>query len=256
MTYLAVHSTPIELPALRHLPGLYEPVSAATHLLGAVAFTFAGLVLLRRGGRGEPARLAFLGTFVASGVFLMLASGIYHAATGGGPTRAVMLRLDHAAIFVLIAGTFTPVHGLLFRGPLRWGPLALVWAAAAAGIAVNVLRTDLPPEWVELTCYLAMGWLGVASGVLVWRRRGFRAVRPLLWGGLAYSVGAIADFVRRPILVTGYVHAHELFHVAVLVGAAFHFAFVWRVAVAPANEGRAGRPFVVRSDDRESVTCQ
>jgi channel protein (hemolysin III family) len=229
MPFLA--SVPDNQPVLYRLPGFHEPVSAATHLLGAVAFAVAGGLLLRRGGRGDPARLAFLGTFVASGVFLMSISGVYHMLVAGGTARAVLLRLDHVAIFVLIAGTFTPVHGLLFRGALRWGPLALVWAAAAAGVAANVLMADVPPEGVSLACYLALGWLGVVSGVLLWWRYGFAAVRPLLWGGLAYSVGAVADFLRRPILIPRIVHAHELFHVAVLAGAAFHFAFVWRVAV-------------------------
>jgi channel protein (hemolysin III family) len=191
-------SAPVDRLALRSLPGFHEPFSAATHLLGAVAFAVAGVPLLRRGGRGDAARLAFLGTFVASGVLLMSASGAYHMAATGGTARAVMLRLDHAAILVLIAGTFTPVHGLLFRGPLRWGPLALVWAAAAAGVAVNALTASVPPEWVWLTCYLALGWLGAASGALVWWRYGFAMVRPLLWGGPAYSAGAVADFARRP----------------------------------------------------------
>jgi channel protein (hemolysin III family) len=217
--------------ALYRLPGFYEPFSAATHLLGALAFAVVGAVLLRRGGRGDAGRIACLGTFVASGVILMSMSGVYHMMAVGGAAREVMMRLDHAAIFALIAGTFTPVHGLLFRGPLRWGPLLLVWAAAAAGIAVNTLMADVPPEWVALTCYLAMGWLGFFSGVLVWRRYGFGAVRPLLWGGLAYSAGAVADFARRPVVIPGVVHAHEVFHLAVLAGASFHFAFVWRAAV-------------------------
>jgi channel protein (hemolysin III family) len=232
---------PVDRLALHSLPGFHEPFSAATHLLGALAFAIAGVPLLRRGGRGDAARLAFLGTYVVSGVFLMSVSGAYHMTATGGTARAVMLRLDHAAIFVLIAGTFTPVHGLLFRGALRWGPLAMVWAAPGAGVAINALTASVPPEWVWLTCYLALGWLGAVSGALVWWWYGFGMVRPLLWGGLAYSAGAVADVASRPIVIREVIHAHEVFHVAVLAGAAFHYVFVWRFAVRMRNDRSAAR---------------
>src|SRR5262245_30751473 len=99
---------PVESPApLFHLPGFHEPFSAISHLFGAVLFAFMGLLLLRR-GRGDTGRLIYLGVFVFACVFLMSMSGVYHMMIRGGAAHSVMERLDHAAIFVLIAGTFTP----------------------------------------------------------------------------------------------------------------------------------------------------
>ena len=223
---------------LYHYSGLHDPVSAVSHLLGAAAFAVLGGLLLRR-GRGDPARLACLAVYAVACVSLLLASGLYHMTGPGTALHDVMLRLDHGAIFVLIAGTFTPVHGLLFRGPLRWAPLVLVWSAAAAGVVLKTAFYTRVPERVGLSLYLALGWLGAVSGVLLWRRHGFRFVRPLLLGGLAYSAGAAADFLRRPVLIPGVVGAHELFHLAVLAGALLHWRFVWGFAGGPARPTQA-----------------
>ena len=222
---------------LRHLPGFYEPFSALSHLAGAALFVVLGGLLLRR-GRGDAVRLAFLGVYAAACVLLFLASGMYHMTVVGGAARALLGRLDHGAIFVLIAGTFTPVHGLLFRGPLRWGPLLFVWTAAVAGILVSTIYFDTLAEWIGLSFYLALGWFGVFSAVLLARRYGFGFIRPLVWGAVAYSAGGVMEFLRWPTPWPGVVHAHEVFHVAVLIGATCHWRFIWRFA--------AGRPETAR----------
>jgi channel protein (hemolysin III family) len=214
---------------VQHLPGIYEPFSALSHLLGAALFLLLGLLLLRR-GRGDGARLAFLGVYAASCVLLFCMSAAYHTVAASGAAQQVLVRLDHGAIFLLIAGSFTPAHGLLFRGPFRWMPLLLIWAAALGGVTLKVAYFYTVPEWLSLTFYLALGWVGVLSGSVLWARHGFGFIRPLLWGGIAYSVGAVVDFVRWPNPVPGVIHAHELFHVAVLVGALFHWSFVWQIA--------------------------
>jgi channel protein (hemolysin III family) len=164
---------------------------------------------------------------------LLAVSGLYHLTLPGGTSNRIMVRLDHDAIFLLIAGTFTPIHGLLFRGKMRWIPLAMVWSVAAAGIVLKTFLFDTVAESVGLTLYLGMGWFGTAAGVVLWKQFGFRFIRPLLFGGIAYSAGAVLEYFRWPILVPGIIHAHEVFHAAVLVGAAFHFAFIWRIAGSP-----------------------
>lgn len=214
---------------LYRLPGFYDPFSAISHLFGAVLFLVLGVILLRR-GRGDALRLVFLSVYAVSCVFLFAMSGVYHMLVGGGTAREVMARLDHAAIFVLIAATFTPLHGVLFRGWLRWVPLAIVWAAAVAAIALKTVFFGSLTEWVGLTLYLTLGWLGAVSGILVARWHGFAFVSPLLWGGVAYSVGGAMEFLRQPVLIPGVIRAHEVFHLAVLVGAVLHFMFIWRCA--------------------------
>jgi channel protein (hemolysin III family) len=193
---------------------------------------FAGLslVLLRR-GRGARGRLAALAVYTFSCVFLLSMSGVYHSLTPGGAPRAVLARLDHAAIFVLIAGTYTPIIGALFVGRERWLPLVLIWLAAIAGVAIKLFYFAGLPEWVGLIFYLGLGWAGIAPGFRLWLRYGERFVRPLLWGGIAYSVGAVLEFLRRPTLVPGVIGSHEVFHLLVLVGISCHWYFVVRVAV-------------------------
>jgi len=218
-----------QVPELYHLPGFHEPFSAISHLFGAGLFVVLGFLLFRR-GRGDTARLIFLGVYAVSCVLLLSMSAVFHMVVRGGPAHRVMERLDHGAIFILIAGTFTPGHGLLFRGPLRWGPLLLVWVAALAGVTLKTVFFDDLAEWLGLTFYLALGWCGVVSVALLGRRYSAAFVAPLLLGGLAYSAGAVAEFLGWPVLVPGVIHAHEVFHVAVLTGACFHWWFVWQFA--------------------------
>src|SRR4051794_13448772 len=113
MTHFAVTGLWGTIPELQHFPGFYEPFSALSHLLGAFVFLILGCLLLLR-GRGQRSRLIFLGIYAVAIVFLLSMSGVYHMLVRGGTPHRVLERLDHSAIFVLIAGTFTPIHGLLF----------------------------------------------------------------------------------------------------------------------------------------------
>jgi hemolysin III len=139
-------------PKIYHLPGFYEPFSVVSHLGAAVLFVILGSRLLKR-GRGDGLRQAVLGVYAGSCIFLFTVSGIYHMLAADSPARAMMVRIDHSAIFVLIAGTYTPVHGILFQGWARFGPIALIWAAASAGIS-----TTGPVGW-DLACiFYSVGW--------------------------------------------------------------------------------------------------
>jgi len=211
------------------LPGISDPFSAVSHLLGAVIFSFLGYGLLLR-GRGDRARMIYLGVYAFSCVLLFALSGVYHMMSHGGAARIVLGRLDHCAIFVLIAGTFTPAHGLLLRGMSRWGPLLFIWSVAITGILLKAIFFDDLSEWFGLVFYLTMGWFGAFSGTLLARRYGFDFVMPLLLGGIAYSIGAVLDSLNWFVVVPGVIHAHEIFHIAVLAGAALHWYWVWTFA--------------------------
>ena len=220
-----VTAIPAAPASVGSLPLFFEPFSAISHLFGAFLFLALGLLLLRR-GRGSPLRLAFLGVYVLSGVFLFAMSGVYHMMTPG-LAREVMQRLDHSAIFVLIAGSYTPAHGILFRGWLRWGPLALIWTAAIVGITIKTIFFHHLSHWIGLSFYLTLGWLGVVSAVFIVRRHGYGLLKPLAAGGVAYSVGGLVDLQGWLVLIPGVIHPHEVFHLAVLAGAFCHWIFVW-----------------------------
>lgn len=215
----------------RMLPiaGFSDPVSSLSHLAGAVVFAVLAVVLLRR-GRGDAGRMISLWVFALSCVLLLSFSGVYHLLTPGTDERAVLKRLDHAAIFVLIAGSFTPVHVILFRGAWRWGMLTLVWGAALAGLILKTVFFSTVPEWLGLAMYLGLGWMGIFSGIALARRYGVRFIQPILWGAVAYTVGAVAEFLRWPVLLAGVVGPHELFHLAVMAGISCHWAFILRIA--------------------------
>jgi channel protein (hemolysin III family) len=160
----------------------------------------------------------------------------------GGTASRVLERLDHGAIFILIAGTFTPALGILFHGWRRWGPLAAIWIAAITGVTLKTIFFDDLAEWVGLTFYLTMGWFGLGSGIQLGRRYGFNFIKPLLLGGVAYSVGALIEFLRVMVIVPGVIHPHELFHMAVLMGAFWHWLFIWQFAAGEQSvEGLARR---------------
>jgi channel protein (hemolysin III family) len=217
--------TRVRLPVVMSDPGFAEPLSALLHLAGAMVFARLGISLVRQ-GRGDLQRSMSLAVFVFSGVLLLAVSGIYHLSAPNSEFREVLRRLDHAAIFVLIAGSFTPIHAILFRGPWRWRMLAGIWALALAGLTVKTLYFATIPEVFGLAMYLGFGWLGLVSWVALVRRFGFRFAHPVLWGALAYTLGALTDYLRWPVPIPGLVGAHELFHLAVLAGLAFHWMFI------------------------------
>jgi channel protein (hemolysin III family) len=218
-----------ETDQILSIAGFNDPVSSLTHVAGAVVFAMLTVILLHR-GRGDAGRMLSLGVFAFSCVLLLSLSGAYHLLTPGSAEREVLKRLDHAAIFGLIAGSFTPVHAILFRGAWRWGTLAVIWGAALAGIALKTVYFAAVPEWLGLTIYLGLGWVGVFSAAVLARRYGNGFVLPVLCGALAYTAGAVAEFLRWPLLLPGIVGPHEIFHLAVLAGIGWHWAFILGIA--------------------------
>jgi len=211
------------------IPGFSDPFSSLSHLGGAAVFAVLGASLIAR-GRGDPWRLLSLAAFVFSCVLLLSLSGVYHLLTPGTPARGVLLRLDHAAIFVLIAGSFTPVHAILLRERWQHYLLAGIWSAAITGLVLKTVYFDAMPPWLGLMMYLGLGWMGAVSAAAIARRFGVRFVLPLVWGALAYTIGALADFLNWPVLIANVVGPHELFHLAVLAGISFHWAFIRGIA--------------------------
>jgi len=211
------------------LPGFHEPFSAISHLAGAAICAALAVPLLRR-ARGSKLRVGVLAVFAVCSVFLLAMSGVFHMLPVGGEARAVLGRLDKAAIFALIAGTHTPVQGLFFRGWARWSPLLAMWLLAAAGITLfSVFHDDLP-RGLGTSIYLLLGWIAGTAGLIVWRRNGFREVRLLVLGGVAYSLGAFLLAIDAPTLIPGVIGAHELWHVAVLSALAMHWVYLYRRA--------------------------
>jgi channel protein (hemolysin III family) len=228
-------------PQTQPLAGFAEPFSAASHLVGALVFAVLAVPLLRR-ARGDARRVAAFGVFAFSTVFLLSMSGVFHILRDGTLARDVLGRLDHAGIFVLIAGTHTPVQVLFFRGVARWGVLAAMWTVAVTGITLFSVFYDRLPTGLGTGIYLAMGWIAGGAAIVVWRREGMSELRLLVLGGVVYSIGAILLGLEWPTLVPGVFGPHELWHVAVLTALTLHWRFFFAHARQPLGGPTPGSP--------------
>ena len=217
------------------IPGFSEPFSSATHLLAAFA-ALVGLFYLWHKGRGNALRITSLVGFSLTLMFLFSMSGVYHLLDPAFLPREVLQRLDHAAIWTLIAGTFTPIHIILFRGKWRWAVLGIVWTIAITSLVLEVIFFEDIPEWASLAGYLGLGWIGVFTTRQFIKMYDDPSIHLLWLGGLAYSTGAILEFLRWPVFFPGVVEAHEVFHIFVILGAFFHWLFVFRWAHYPTKD--------------------
>lgn len=208
--------------------GVCQPFSSLSHLLAAAVAMLAAVFLLRR-AYGNRSRVASIAVYVSTVIISLGISGAYHWVARDCPARSVMQRLDHCAIWLLIAGTFTAVHGVMFRGVWRSGILIFIWAYAVVGVLLQALAFEHVNGVVGLVLYLGLGWVGALSIFKVGRQVGFRAARLIWFAGVAYSAGAVLEATGRPVLASGWLGPHEIFHVAVIVGVALHWAFIRRM---------------------------
>jgi hemolysin III len=181
----------------------------------------AALVAAASGGKTR-----LVATIYALAVSALLGtSALYHRVTWRPSARRWMRRLDHSMIFVLIAGTYTPVAVIALTGALAKAVLIAVWAGAAAGIAFKLIWIDAP-KWLFAAVYIALGWVSVAVFGELPGAIGWLGVAGLAAGGLLYTAGAIIYASERPNpwpKVFGY---HEVFHALVLAAAALHYAVI------------------------------
>jgi hemolysin III len=154
------------------------------------------------------------------------ASAVYHRVDWKTPARrAWARRLDHSTIFLFIAGTYTPFTLLAFEGVSAAVLLAVVWAGALFGLAVNVCWIDAP-KWAAAAAYLVVGWVGVIAAPQLFANLGVAAAVLVLVGGGLYTAGAVIYGLRRPDPFPAVFGYHEVFHVLVIAAAATQFVAV------------------------------
>ncbi|MEO7104322.1 MAG: hemolysin III family protein [Gemmatimonadaceae bacterium] len=206
-----------------HRLAIREPVNALTHLLGAVAAAAGMIVLLVNGAENNSARqVVAFAIFGASLVMLYTTSGIYHSLNVSEHALEKLRRLDHIMIYVLIAGTYTPLCLVLLQGRLGIALLVAVWAIAVTGVVQKIVWMRAP-RWFSTVLYLGMGWAGmfVARPVLQAAPAGFLAW--IIAGGIFYTVGAVVYAVRRPNPIPGVFGFHEIWHLFVMAGSFSHY---------------------------------
>jgi hemolysin III len=212
------------------LRNLREPVSGLLHLGGAIA-SLAGLTYLAFLSWGWTTRLVSVVVYGASLVLLFLSSTVYHLTQARPAVINILRKLDHSAIYVLIAGTYTPFCLLAFQGFYRWGLLALIWLIALAGIVMKI-RLGRLPRWVNAGVYVIMGWLCVLAAPQMAAVLSAQTLTWLVIGGLVYTLGAVVYSTKIFNFFPGKFGFHEIWHLFVLAGALAHFLSVRSLIVS------------------------
>ena len=201
-----------------------EPVSGLTHL-GAAIVSAIGLIILLVIERGDPAKFISSLIYGLSLVLMFSASAAYHLIPANPQVEFRLRKLDHAAIYLLIAGTYTPICLTFFTGFWRWGLLAIVWGFALAGILVMMFVLNAP-RWVNAGIYLIMGWLAVFAIQQMILTMPSAAMFWLIAGGLFFTLGAIIYITKKMDFVPGIFGFHEVWHIFVILGCLSHFILV------------------------------
>ncbi len=209
----------------RAMFGFEEPIDSWTHLFGAIAVLVLLIRLFKKGGVGRSHPIPII-IYGFSCIFLLSMSGVYHLLPRETTARYVLRILDHAGIFLLIAGTLIAVHEILFSGLMKWSVIILAFMIAALGITFGSIYFDELPTHMTHSVFLAFGWLGLISIIGILKLKNAISIKYLAYGGLAYTIGAIIDWIQLPILISGFFGSHELFHFTVLIGVSMHWFFL------------------------------
>lgn len=200
-----------------------EILNAVTHGIGALLSGF-GLVVLLLNCRCDALTVAAVSVFGGSMVLLYLISTLYHG-LGVNRGKRVLRTLDHCTIFLLIAGTYTPISLLCFGGTVGWVLFGIVWGTAVLGVVLNAVSVERFRVF-SMICYLCLGWVVIFFlGPLIQRLDG-ASIRNLFLGGVCYTLGAVLYGVGKKVR-----YMHAVFHLFVLAGSVFHYFVVFRIAV-------------------------
>ena len=204
-----------------------EPGSAITHFIAwLLAVIAASPLIIKAAGNSPTATIAMI-IFMASMILLYGASTAYHSVAVSDKVLKIFRKIDHMMIFILIAGSYTPVCLIVLGGKMGYTLLALVWGIAIVGMAVKAFWITCP-KWFSSTIYIAMGWTCVLVFGPLWHTLPHAAFGWLLAGGIIYTVGGIIYALKLPIFNSRHKNfgSHEIFHLFVMAGSICHFIFI------------------------------
>ncbi|MFN8411860.1 MAG: hemolysin III family protein [Anaerolineales bacterium] len=208
---------------------LREPVNSLTHWAGAI-LALIGLIALLIVGWSTPAKIISLAIYGISLIAMFSASATYHMVRVKDKALEVFRKIDHSAIFLLIAGTYTPFCVNAFSGFWKWGMLSIIWSLAFIGIVVKVFYIGAP-RWVNAGIYVLMGWMSVAAAGQMLSHLPAWVFTWMIVGGVIYTLGAIVYATKIFNFKPGVFGFHEVWHIFVLLAAAAHFVAVLGVAL-------------------------
>lgn len=206
-----------------------RPWSAITHGVGAVLAAVGTVLLLIRAGQMENfSLLALFAVYGLSMFGLYTASTLYHCLRTSVPGRIALRKYDHCSIYLLIAGSYTPLCLTALRDSGGVPLLAAVWTLAVAGVVLTIAKLSIP-RWLTSAIYLFMGWLVIFAIVPIFKALPTAGFLWLLAGGLLYTVGGVLYAVKWPGRNNPRFGCHEIFHVFILLGSVCHFVLMYQI---------------------------
>lgn len=206
-----------------------EPGSAITHFIAMLLALFSAAPLLVRSAlRSDATSLAAMSVFICSMILLYGASTLYHSVNVSGRLLCAFKKLDHMMIFILIAGTYTPVCLITLKGTVGFLLLAAVWGIALTGILIKAFWIYCP-KWFSSILYISMGWIYLSVIGKLWSLLPLPAFLWLLSGGVIYTIGGIIYALKLPFFNARhkFFGSHEIFHLFVMAGSLCHFIFMF-----------------------------
>ncbi len=207
-----------------------DPGSAITHFIAMLGAAIATVPLLEKAAK-EPDQLHLmaLSIFMISMILLYAASTVYHTLDISPTINKLLRKLDHMMIFILIAGTYTPVCMIVLGDETGWKLLALVWGIAIAGILIKGFWITCP-KWFSSLLYTAMGWVCVLAFTRILQALPRAGFGWLLAGGLIYTAGGVIYALKLPIFNSKHKHfgSHEIFHLFVMGGSMCHYIMMYQ----------------------------
>lgn len=185
------------------------------------------MVLLISLSRGSTSKIVLSLIYGISMIFLFLSSSLYHFFKKVENENSIWRKLDHIAIFFMIAGNYTPVSYLLLDGRWKWSIIIAQWILVLGGIFLKFFYLKIP-RYLYTMIYLAMGWIGIIAIRQLFMVMNKSEILFLILGGLSYTVGAFFYIIKKPKIKNGF-GFHEIFHLFVLLGAFFHYLLIYSI---------------------------
>lgn len=205
-----------------------DPASGLSHLVGAILSIVALVFLLHLAISNRNVwQIVSFSIFGASMILLYSASATYHLVKASEKVIFILRKLDHSMIFVLIAGTYTPLCLTILRGRLGYTLCAIIWTMAIAGIVFKMFFFNAP-RWVYTIVYLVMGWIAAVLIGPIFKASGIKAISWLLAGGIFYTIGGVIYGLKKPNIIPNWLGFHELFHIFIILGTFSHFFMVYK----------------------------
>ena len=201
-----------------------DPISGLTHLAAAVGAACGVVILLLIGHDDATTKAISLAIYGLSLVLMFAASATYHLVKA--PPQVIILRkADHSAIYLLIAGSYTPICLHFFRGFWQWGLVGIIWCMALIGVTIKMFIIKAP-RWLTAGIYLLMGWLAVLAIPEMVVAMPLSALIWLVLGGLFFTLGAVIYIGKKPDFYPKVFGFHEVWHIFVIIGCACHFIVI------------------------------